>query len=462
MVFIIFAFIMSTDYSRQFEQKIKDFIERNRLLSSSHAVLVALSGGADSVALLRVLLALGFECKAAHCNFHLRGDESERDEQFVISLCKELDVPLFVKDFDVPAYMKENGVSLEMACRDLRYAWFKVLLREQDCRELAVAHHQNDNVETFFLNALRGAGINGLSGIASKNGAVVRPLLCASRGEVVDYLDDNGWMFVTDSSNQKNDVKRNKLRNIVLPTIEQHFPGAFDQFCKTIGQVSSCNSLYDEFLQKVKDGICKFDEGVLYIEIEKLLQFVNSTTLLFEILKPYGFNHAQCCDVFRAIDGENGVGKHFYSSSHTLTINRAKLEVFVNKEKLECSYGINLKCNKISYPIEIDIKEVSRTEYSLESCNGKDVIALSLEVLKSKDVLIRRWKNGDKFKPFGINGSKLLSDLFTDLKLSERKKAETWVMEADGQIIWVIGYRASSLFKVKVEDESYLLVSLCK
>lgn len=462
MVFIIFALIMSTEYSRQFVHRVKDFIDKNHLLSGSRAVLVALSGGADSVALLRVLLTLGYECKAAHCNFHLRGDESNRDEQFVRAICSSLGVPLFVKDFDVPAYMEENGVSLEMACRELRYAWFRALLREQDCRELAVAHHQNDNVETFFLNALRSSGIHGLSGIAPKNGAVVRPLLCVLRSEIIDYLNDNGWVFVTDSSNQKNDVKRNKLRNIVLPTVEQYFPGAMEQFCKTIEQVRSCNSLYDELLQQVKDDICKLDGDVLYIQIEKLLQFVNSNTLLFEILKSDGFNYAQCSDVLRSIESENGVGKHFYSSSHTLTINRTKLEVFVNKGILECSYAINLKSNKISFPVEIEIKKVLRTECEFKSCNGKDVIALSCDVLKSNTTLIRKWKNGDKFKPFGMKGTKLISDLFTDLKLSEREKAEAWVMEADGQIVWVIGYRASSLFKVMVEDESYLLVSLCK
>ena len=453
---------MRTDYSQQFEKRVKDFIVQHHLMSGVRPVLVTLSGGADSVALLRVLLALGYDCKAAHCNFHLRGDESNRDEAFVRELCAHLNVPLFVKDFDVPAYMRSKGVSLEMACRDLRYAWFKVLLREQDCGVIAVAHHQNDNVETFFINALRGSGIGGLSGIAPKNDAVVRPLLCVTRGEVLEYLEDNSQDYVTDSTNQKNDVKRNKLRNIILPTIEQHFPGAGAQLGKTVQQVRSCASLYDELIEQAQAEICEQKDDVLLVDCARLLRFTNANTLLFEILKPYGFNYAQCTDILKAFGSEHGVGKHFYSSTFTLTLLRSKFEVFVNKVKLESAYGINLCNNYISQPIKMEVKKVSRMQHDLKSCNGKDVIALSCDVENAKNVVVRHWKNGDRFRPFGMKGSKLLSDLFTDLKLSEREKQEVWVMEADGYIIWVIGYRASTLYKVGADDDSYFVVSLCK
>ncbi|MDO4510254.1 MAG: tRNA lysidine(34) synthetase TilS [Bacteroidales bacterium] len=449
---------MTTEVSIRFEQKVKAFIAKNCLLCGKRPVLVALSGGADSVALLRVLLALGYACKAAHCNFHLRGEESDRDERFVRALCEQLQVPLFVHDFDVPAYMQAHGVSLEMACRDLRYAWFKALLREQDCQALAVAHHQNDNVETFFLNALRGTGINGLTGIQAKNGAVVRPLLCVSRMEVIEYLRDSGQDYVTDSSNQKNDVKRNRLRNVVLPAIEAQFPGAHEQLGKTISQVQSGAALYAEFIERAKDEICERHDEVLLVDYGKLLEFTNANTLLFEILKPYGFNYAQCSDVIRAIGGENSVGKQFYSSSFTLTLNRTHLEVFVNKVKLECSYGIDL-CNKeISTPVKIQIQKVKPSEFGLKSCNGKDVIALSAHVLEAEKVVVRHWRNGDKFRPFGMKGSKLVSDLFTDLKLGQREKDEAWIMEADGRIIWVMGYRASALYKVSPDDDAYLVL----
>ena len=453
---------MRTDYSQQFELRVKDFIAQHHLISGVRPVLVTLSGGADSVALLRVLMALGFDCKAAHCNFHLRSDESNRDEAFVRKLCAHLRVPLFVKDFDVSAYMRSEGVSLEMACRDLRYAWFKALLREQDCGVIAVAHHQNDNVETFFINALRGSGIGGLSGIAPKNDAVVRPLLCVSRAEVLEYLNYNAQDYVTDSTNQKNDVKRNKLRNIILPSMEQQFPGANAQLGKTVEQVRSCALLYSELIEQAQAEICEQNDDVLQIDCTRLLRFTNANTLLFEILKPYGFNYSQCVDILRAFGSEHGVGKHFYSSTFTLTILRTILEVFVNKVKLESAYGINLSTNKISQPIKMEVKKVLRTQRDLKFCNGKDVIALSCDVENTKNIVVRRWRNGDRFRPFGMKGSKLLSDLFTDLKLSEREKQQVWVMEADGDIIWVIGYRASALYKVEADDEAYLVVSQCK
>lgn len=453
---------MRTDFSQRFEQRVKAFIDSARLITGKRAVLVALSGGADSVALLRVLLALGFRCGAAHCNFHLRGEESDRDERFVRAFCATMQVPLQVKHFDVPAYMSREGVSMEMACRDLRYDWFFSLLHDLDCEALAVAHHQNDNVETFFINALRGSGVSGLAGMAPKNGAVVRPLLCVSRSDVEEYLKDIGQDYVVDSTNLKSDVKRNKLRNIILPAMEQCFPGAKCQLGKTVSMMQSCHSLYAELVGKAKNEICRQSGDVLYVDFSKLLSFANHGLLLFEILKPFGFNYAQCTDILAAIQSGDCVGKHFFSSSFTLTIQRANLEVFVNESTLECAYATNLKCNKITSPIEIDIKIADCSQFSLKNCDGKSVIALDLSVTDAKNVVIRHWRHGDRFRPFGMKGSKLLSDLFTDLKLSEREKRQVWLMEADGEIIWVIGYRASTLYKVNDTDEAYLVLSLVR
>lgn len=450
---------MHTDFSQRFEQRVKAFIDSARLISGKRTVLVALSGGADSVALLCVLRALGFKCSAAHCNFHLRDEESDRDELFVRNLCATMQVPLKVRHFDVPAYMRHEGVSMEMACRDLRYDWFFSLLRELDCEALAVAHHQNDNVETFFINALRGTGVSGLAGIAPKNGAVVRPLLCVSRADVEEYLKDNGQGYVVDSTNLQSDVKRNKLRNIILPSLEQYFPGAGRQLSDTVSKVRSCNSLYAELVERAKSEICQQSGDVLYVNRSKLLRIENHQMLLFEILKPYGFNYAQCSDILSAMASGACVGKHFYSSSFTLNIQRANLEVFINKPTLECAYAINLKTNLITSPIKIEIKIVYSSQFSLAECDGKNVIALNMSVAYAANVVIRHWRHGDRFRPFGMKGSKLLSDLFTDLKLSEREKRQVWLMEADGEIIWVIGYRASALYKVNNSDDSYLLLS---
>ena len=445
-----------------FEQKVQAFISESHLLSSNAHVMVALSGGADSVALLHVLLALGYRCEAAHCNFHLRGEESNRDEAFVRRLCTALHVPLHVRHFDVPAYMEAHGVSMEMACRDLRYEWFHRLVASQSCDALAVAHHQNDDVETFFLNALRASGIAGLSGMPVKNGIVVRPMLCVNKAEVLDYLQDKGQDFVTDSSNQKNDVKRNKLRNVVLPTLEAQFPGALRQLHATISHLRSCHSLYAEMIEYIEKECCHHGTDSLLIDYKHLFRFANSTTLLFEILKPYGFNHAQCCDIMRSIEAGEAVGKHFYSLSNTLTINRDKIQVLVNKVKLQSAYAINLSESKIPFPINVKIKKVNASEFDLKQCDGKRVIALNADVLQAKNVVLRNWQSGDRFRPFGMKGSKLVSDLFTDLKLSEKEKQEVWILEADGKILWVIGCRAGDYYRVSPGDATCLVLSVCK
>lgn len=433
--------------------KVKSFIEQGHLIDDSKPVLVALSGGADSVALLRVLLQLGYDCRAAHCNFHLRGDESNRDENFVTELCKRLDVPLEIKHFDVPAYMNEHGISMEMACRDLRYEWFAQLLEEQDCECVAVAHHSDDNIETFFLNALRGTGIAGLTGMKPRNGAVVRPLLCVSRVEILDWLQSLEQDFVTDSTNLENDARRNRLRNVVLPTLYKEFSGAHDALLTTIENVRQCNDLYNEVVGVMRN-IVSYKEGEsLIIDLEILASFENRLMLLYEILKPLGFNADQCRDML-----SSAVGRHFTSPGHTAVINRATIEVSPYNRRGESIHVIDLEDELIETPVRLEIKHENMLPFSPDMVNGKTSVAFSPEILQSSQVLLRHWREGDRFRPFGMHGSKLISDLFTDLKLTEKEKNEAWLLEADGEILWVLGYRASQHFKVPCDSTQYLII----
>ena len=259
----------------RFLNKVKAFIDSDCGIDASVPVLVALSGGADSVALLRVLLELGYDCRAAHCNFHLRGDESNRDECFVTELCQLLGVKFDVKHFDVPYYMKEHGVSLEMACRELRYEWFEQLRLEHGCQCIAVAHHSDDNIETFFLNALRGTGIAGLTGMKPRNANVVRPLLCVSRNEILEWLESLHQDFVTDSTNLENDARRNRLRNVVLPTIYSEFEGSKDSLLKTIENMTRCNDLYNESVGVMRNIVSEREGNTLTIVRCCFMRFLN-------------------------------------------------------------------------------------------------------------------------------------------------------------------------------------------
>ena len=439
----------------QFVNKVRKFIEDGGLIDESMPILVTLSGGADSVALLRVLLTLGYDCHAAHCNFHLRGEESYRDECFVKELCRQLNIALDVKHFDVPAYMSKHGVSMEMACRELRYAWFEQLSQEHRCGCIAVAHHNDDNIETFFLNALRGTGIAGLTGMKPRNGLVVRPLLCVSRAEILEWLGQIGQDYVTDSTNLENDAKRNRLRNIVLPALYKEFDGAKEALLTTIENMRQCNELYRESIGVMRNIVSDREGDSIVFDLEILNSFDNRGMLLYEILKPLGFNYEQCNDMLTS-----AVGRHFFSSSHKATINRDTIDVFLLQPRDENVYVVNLESDKIFEPIALEINHVVDKLFSPSMVDGKCSVAFSNDILQSTEVVLRHWREGDRFIPFGMKGSKLISDLFTDLKLSEKEKNEIWLLEADGEIVWVIGYRSSQAFKVPKDSTNYLVLSL--
>ena len=439
----------------RFTNKVKTFIDSDCDIDASLPVLVALSGGADSVALLRVLLNLGYECRAAHCNFHLRGDESNRDERFVTELCQRLGVKLDVKHFDVPCYMQEHGVSLEMACRELRYRWFDELLSQHGCQCIAVAHHNDDNVETFFLNAIRGTGIAGLTGMKPRNGNIVRPLLCASRAEILEWLDEIGQDYVTDSTNLENDARRNRLRNVVLPVVYSEFEGSKSAILKTIENMTRCYDLYQESVGVMRNIVSEREGDALMVDIEILNSFDNREMLLYEVLKPFGFNYDQCRDMLTS-----AVGRHFSSSRYKAMINRSTIEVVPLTEYKEEIHMIDLDDVVVTEPIRLEILHVHDKSFLTEIVNGKTSVAFNPDILQCTEVLLRHWRDGDRFKPFGMKGSKLLSDLFTDLKLSEKEKNETWILEADGEILWVIGHRASQAFKVPKDSNDYVIISV--
>lgn len=439
-----------------FVERVKAYIESQSLIDRELPVLVALSGGADSVALLRVLLQLGYDCRAAHCNFHLRGEESDRDERFAVALCDKLNVSLEVKHFDVAAYMNQNGVSLEMACRELRYEWFRQIMDEQNCGCIAVAHHSDDNIETFFLNALRGTGIAGLTGMKPLNGEVVRPLLCVSRADILAWLSELRQDFVTDSTNLENDAKRNRLRNIVLPALYEAFPGAEQSLLTTIGNMRQCNALYQEGVGVLRNIVSDRSGDSLTIDLDVLNSFDNREMLVYEILKPYGFNFEQCCDMLTS-----AVGRHFTSPSHTVVINRTAIEVSPHKFRDESVHVVDLENALIECPVRLEIKHESDLPFVPDMVDGKKSVAFSPEILQCSQVLLRHWREGDRFKPFGMRGSKLVSDLFTDLKLNETEKNAVWLMEADGEIVWVLGFRASQAYAVPKHSKEYILITMC-
>ena len=422
-----------------FIRKVSQFIEEKHLLGFGDKVLVALSGGADSVALLRVLLRLGYACEAAHCNFHLRGEESVRDERFVRALAERLGVPLHVIHFDTNAYAASHNVSVEMAARELRYDWFAKLRQECGAKVVAVAHHRDDSVETFLLNLVRGTGINGLQGIRPVNGDVVRPLLCVSRAEILDYLSLLGQDYVTDSTNLQDEFVRNKLRLNVIPMLETINPSVSDTIAETARRLSDVAQVYQEAIQAAKQRVMPDGET---IDIPALCREPGAQNLLFELLYPLGFNAAQVNDVFRALHGESG--RIFYSREWVLLIDRNRL-IRRPSGEVEPQPELCLERMEVNPPFSVPH-------------NNKEAYVDAEKV--QGELTLRKWQSGDKFIPFGMKGFKSVRNYLRDKKFSRFEKERQWVVCAGDRIVWLVNEQLHNRFCVTSETRFVINLKL--
>lgn len=423
-------------------KKVKEFIEKEDLFSKQDKILVALSGGADSVALTRILITLGYHCEAAHCNFELRGEESDRDEDFVRNFCRSLNIKCHSIHFETRRYAAQQSISIEMAARELRYNWFSKICEESDCQVVAVAHHKDDSVETMLLNLIRGTGINGLLGIRPKNGNVVRPLLCASRQEVVEYLHRMNQTYVTDSTNLEDEYTRNKIRLNLLPLMEEINPSVKDGLVKTASYLNDISKVYQQAIKESIDRI--FITPEKEISIEKLMNEPAPQALLFEVLSPLGFNSTQVEEVYGSLNGQPG--KRFISSQWQVVKDRDLLLI----EKVKTAND----------KPQIIFEEVLFTK---EFVIPKDKNTACFDANKFKGVIsIRKWEKGDYFIPFGMKGKKLVSDFMTDSKFSLLKKEQQWVLSCNDQIAWLIGERTDNRFRIDDSTQKVIIAKLGK
>ena len=421
-------------------KKVKEFIEKEDLFSKQDKILVALSGGADSVALTRILITLGYHCEVAHCNFELRGEESDRDEDFVRNFCRSLNIKCHSIHFETRRYAAQQSISIEMAARELRYNWFSKICEESDCQVVAVAHHKDDSVETMLLNLIRGTGINGLLGIRPKNGNVVRPLLCASRQEVVAYLHRMNQTYVTDSTNLEDEYTRNKIRLNLLPLMEEINPSVKDGLVKTASYLNDISKVYQQAIKESIDRI--FITPEKEISIEKLMNEPAPQALLFEVLSPLGFNSTQVEEVYGSLNGQPG--KRFISSQWQVVKDRDLLLI----EKVKTAND----------KPQIIFEEVLFTK---EFVIPKDKNTACFDANKFKGVIsIRKWEKGDYFIPFGMKGKKLVSDFMTDSKFSLLKKEQQWVLSCNDQIAWLIGERTDNRFRIDDSTQKVIIAKL--
>ncbi len=431
-------------------EKVRSYIKENRLLEPDDRVIVGLSGGMDSMTLIDVLLLLGYRCVAAHCNFHLRGEESERDAAFVKQWCESAEVKLVSIDFDTYRYAADHKISIEMAARELRYEWFEDVRKQHHANVIAVAHHRDDLAETVLLNLIRGTGIRGLTGISPKNNSIVRPLLGVSRDEIEAYVDERKLPFIFDSTNSDDAFVRNFLRLNVIPLLEKMNPSVKNAIYRTAQHVGEARKIYDFYIETQKKAIFIDNR----IDIDKLKATLSPAAMLFEILSPFGFNASVIEDICQRLDSTPG--KVFYSDDYRLIKDRKDLilDKISDEKPLQREYTIDKVSQEITDPIRLKISFLSG-----DAIINKDARFLYADADKlSFPLTLRKWQAGDWFVPFGMKGRKKLSDFFTDRKFSLTDKENAWVLTSDENIVWVVGERPDERFKVTESTENVLVM----
>lgn len=443
------------------ERRVEKFISQHHLLNSGAQVLVAVSGGADSVALLHILIRLGYKCQAVHCNFHLRGEESNRDEQFVTELCHTMNIRLEVVHFDTESYAAQHHLSIETAARELRYREFESIRQAKQLDCIAVAHHQDDAVETLLLNLIRGAGINGLTGIHARNGYVVRPLLCLNRDEVIAYLSKLGQAYVTDSTNLTDEYARNKIRLSLLPLMQEINPCATANIAQAATHLADAAIIYNKAIKENNHRIVSQHAHGVDINIASLLNTDIPQAQLFEILYPYGFRSRQVADIFRSL--ENHAGPQFHAPGYILLRDRTHLLLRrkgTTAEKATDRIYELPESGIMEMPdgTTLTIRHI-KPDASWQIPQSANICTIDASRIKTT-LTIRHPKEGDRFYPFGMKGSKLLSDFYTDLKIPRTEKSQQWLLCNGDDIIWAIGKRSSERYRLKGDENDIVEIRL--
>lgn len=450
--------------ARQFVDGVLRFSTAHGLFRNNGKYVIGLSGGADSVALLHVMNVFsqtqGIIVEAVHCNFHLRGEESLRDENFCKSLCDRLCIPIHLVHFDTKEYAAVHHVSIEMAARDLRYAYFESLRTDIGADYVCVAHHRDDSVETVILNLVRGTGIRGLRGIQPVSGHVARPLLAVSREDIIAYLESIGQDYVTDSTNLVNDVKRNKIRLDVIPLLKQLNPSVQRSIFETSLHVNGALNVYDKTIDdNIRELIGTDDIDIPTIfSVDRLMEFVSPESILFTILGRRGYKSSQILQVFGAVNRKSG---YFASKSHELVFDRGNIIVQPINYKVSNKIMHIPEEGRYVYAEEcVFTFKASDAEKGFDVSHDKKRACLDAERIHFP-LCIRPIKAKDRFMPFGMKNYKLLSDYLTDRKFSLfDKRRQLVVTDATDAIVWLVGERTDNRWRVVANTTKVLVIDV--
>ena len=437
---------------------IKQFLKEHEI-DEKAGFIIAVSGGADSITLLHAFKYLNLRIHALHCNFNLRGKESNMDEQFVKRFCETYGIPMSVKHFDTQEYAKKKSISIEMAARELRYDWFEEMRQKKKMDYIVVGHHADDLAETLFINICRGTGIKGLTGIRPVKERILRPLLSRSREEILTYIEQNQLGYRTDSTNNSLDYVRNKIRHMIIPVCKDINPSFLNTVRENCNTLKEVEQIYRYGIDRLKEEVLSEENGETLIDIQKTLAAPAPYTLLFEILRPYGFNATQIEDILESSDAIPG--KQFEAEEYLLTKGRIYWRLFNILEKEDKR---TLLADSGEYHVDDSIFRLEEQDIDDSFIVPRDLDTGCFDLDKiTYPLVLRHWSMGDWFCPLGMKRSKKkLSDFFTDLKFSAKQKKVCLLFQSGKDIIWVVGHRIDDRYKVSPATKRVLIIKQIK
>ncbi|MCI9845842.1 tRNA lysidine(34) synthetase TilS [Flavobacterium pectinovorum] len=421
------------------------FLENKKLF-------LAVSSGLDSMVLLHLFQQLEYEIAVLHCNFQLRGLESFGDQDFIRYYCEENNISFFTTQFDTEAFAKDYKLSTQIAARELRYSWFYELLETHKFDYILTAHHADDNLETFIINLSRGTGLDGLVGIPEQNDKIIRPLLPFSRKEILEYAKANTIEWREDSSNASNKYLRNKIRHDLIPVLKEINPNFLKAFQKTQSYLQESNEMAEDASIMIYQQVAKEQGEEIHFDLKQLKKLPNYKSYLYQWLNEFGF--LAWNDIYDLVDGQSG--KQVFSAEFRLLKNRETLILSPITETTETKeFEINKNDQEVNFPLKLRLCNVSHI-----TIDSNKVIFVDAEKIRFP-LILRKWKEGDSFHPFGMNGkSKKISKLFKDEKLSLIEKENSWLLCSDDQIVWVVGIRQDERFKIENTTNNILKIEL--
>jgi tRNA(Ile)-lysidine synthase len=429
-------------------QKLKNHIQQNFSFLQEKKLLVATSGGLDSMVLVHLFQKLKFNFALAHCNFQLRNLESDDDQKFVTNYAKQHNIPFFTTKFDTKKYSETHKLSTQVAARNLRYDWFNEILIQENFDYIITAHHADDLVETFMINLSRGTGLEGLTGIPSKNGNIIRPMLPFSRKEIEIYASENQLQWREDSSNVSDKYVRNKIRHHIVPVFKEINDSFLQSFQNTLEHLNQQQSLVDDAVLLVYEKVVSEEKQQLKINISALLQYNNYKAYLYQWLHKYGFTAWN--DVYDLIYSQSG--KQIFSENYVLLKDREYLLLSQKTTDFE-TVVIHSVTENTNFPLNFSFCNTSNI-----SNQNKNIIFVEESKLQFP-LIIRKWNEGDFFYPAGMQGKKKVSKYFKDEKFSQFQKEATWILESNNQIVWIIGHRADERFKPENTNQNIIQIT---